>query len=579
MDKLITTLIHLLSERRDGLVLINGEWGIGKTYFLQHSFKELYDTKTIFYISLLGLTTLNDFKDKMLRVTYLDTTKEIEKLQEITGNVTSALTHEETSGKLANQLISVFSGAMRSYVLKDLVGLFIIDDLERISTSLRNEISTYCLQSYQENSNLDYILVGNFTSQSEVILDHKEKIISDEVSFSFNNIDEILTSRLNSLTSHYREVISSSITEFKINNLRTVNKIISKLMPLITIDNSTDSEIKTLTRSLCAHIILKEKFSYKEDDYQQNFFASSIKRLVNNSDENNDDTISEEEMDLLNITGYTTYNDLMVPYCFNSTSPQDIKPFIFKDKTIKKDDFPSLIRPERHEITETDYCDEIKKTILRLDIQKLSTWIISTNNYFRLSKLKYIPKIKEITSKKINEIKNSFSDDEILLYFNENYNTSEDIPFHVLAEDDNELHNFFLKKYQAIIKDRKIKSLITQMNNSGWSAIDLKIYQSDFKYSPIETLGIENIISGIKITWSVRDIQKFTDYLSSLYNFSNLCDYLSGELPYLNILYSKLNSYQKKITHSFRCGAIIELINCTKRIKLKLENSIANKKV
>ncbi|EKH1900549.1 hypothetical protein O4L63_003561, partial [Salmonella enterica subsp. enterica serovar Derby] len=38
MDKsaIISVLIRLLSEKREGLILLNGEWGVGKTFFLQH---------------------------------------------------------------------------------------------------------------------------------------------------------------------------------------------------------------------------------------------------------------------------------------------------------------------------------------------------------------------------------------------------------------------------------------------------------------------------------------------------------------------------------------------------------------
>ncbi|EOM3187238.1 ATP-binding protein, partial [Escherichia coli] len=61
-----------------------------------------------------------------------------------------------------------------------------------------------------------------------------------------------------------------------------------------------------------------------------------------------------------------------------------------------------------------------------------------------------------------------------------------------------------------------------KMNVNGWSAIDMDIYQSKFKFNPLETLDVNLIIHGIKNTWSIRDIQLFSNHLSSLYNFSNL---------------------------------------------------------
>ncbi|HAS1796882.1 TPA: ATP-binding protein, partial [Enterobacter cloacae] len=207
-DKIVSVLIRILEEKRDGLILINGEWGVGKTYFLQTEFKKYYSNKNHFYLSTLGLNSLQDFKDRMLSITYLNNPSEIRQLGELTSSAASVLTQEESTGKLTEQIISTFSGAMRDYVLKDLSGVFIIDDLERIPQPLRDEIATFCLQSYQNDNQLDFILVGNFSKQSDELLGHKEKVVSDEIYFSINNIAEILEKKLEPLEEKHRELIS-----------------------------------------------------------------------------------------------------------------------------------------------------------------------------------------------------------------------------------------------------------------------------------------------------------------------------------------------------------------------------------
>lgn len=63
-DTIVSVLIRILEEKRDGLILINGEWGVGKTYFLQTEFKKYYSSKNHFYLSTLGLNSLQDFKDR-----------------------------------------------------------------------------------------------------------------------------------------------------------------------------------------------------------------------------------------------------------------------------------------------------------------------------------------------------------------------------------------------------------------------------------------------------------------------------------------------------------------------------------
>lgn len=580
-ETIISVLIRVLNEKRDGLILINGEWGIGKTYFLQTEFKKYHTRVSHFYLSALGLNNLQDFKDRVLSVTYLESPLELKKLGDLASSATSALTQEESTGKLTEQIISTFSGAMRDYVLKDLSGVLIIDDLERISQSLRDEIATFCLQSYQSDNRLDFILVGNFSKQSSEFLNHKEKVISDEIYFSINNLTEILEEKLNPLDENNKEPITQIIVNFEENNLRIINRVISKLIPIFQEKSSeteiSDIDIKNLVTSLCAHIILKEKYFYQEDDFKNNYLTSSLKTLTN-SNEKEIDKISKEENNLLNITAYKNYNDLMIPYCFNMISHKDIIPYIFSSqKPLNKCDYAALKQPELYNISEEDYIKEINDAILKKTSPKLSTWLIATNNYHRLSKSGYIPRITGLSNKTIEKNKKSFSDDEIKTYFQESMPNIDNIPPSILKRDNDELHNYFLSKYIEITKKDKITKLKDKMNKIGWSAIDMDIYQSKFKFKLLETLDVNLITEGIKSTWSINDIQMFSNHLSSLYNFSNLADFLSGELPHLNKLYSSMSAYHKKIPKSFRRGAILELTECIKNVKECLEQSIALK--
>lgn len=580
-EAVISVLIRTLQENRDGLILINGTWGVGKTHFLQTEFRIFYSDVSHFYMSVLGLHSLQDFKDRVLSVTYLDNPEEIKKLGGVAASATSALTQEEGAGKLVEQITSLLSGAMKEYVLKDLSGVFIIDDLERIPQDLRDEIATYCLQNYQKHSKLDYILVGNFSSQSKEVLNHREKVISDEIYFSISNIYEFLDSKLICVDEQHKKLITDVILGFKENNLRIINRVIIKLLPLIEDelpDNKfSEVDMKNLVSSLCAHMILKEKFSYLESDFHTNYLTSSVKTLTANS-ENDEDEISKEESNLLNVANYSSYQNLMVPYCFNVISKRDILPYIFVTKeSLDKKDYAAITIPELSNINEKDYLLEIEKIIVKTESPELSTWLTATSNYLRLSESKYIPKIKGLKNKIIEDKKSKFSNEEIKLYFYQRYPNIDDIPLHILKRDGDDLHNYFLKKFEQIIKNEKIKSIKDKMISEGWSSINMDVYQSTFKFKILETLGVNEIISAVKTSWSVYDIRTFSNHLLSLYNFSNLSDFLADELPHLKKLYTALNYYKNRIESSFRRGAIIELVDNVKFVKDSLEKSIASK--
>lgn len=582
-ETVISVLIRILQEPRDGLILINGRWGVGKTHFLQYEFKKFYNNVSHFYMSALGLNSLQDFKDRMLSVTYLENSSEIEKLGVLTASATSALSQEESIGKLTDQVITIFSGAMRDYVLKDLSGIFIIDDLERIPKELRDEIATYCLQQYQKNRLLNYILVGNFSEQSEQILNHKEKVISDEIHFSVNNISEILAEKLKHQDEKRRDTITKVIIDFNETNLRIINRVVVKLLPLIDASEMDeevwDVDIKNLVSSLCAHIILKEKFAYQKDDYRENYLSSSLKTLSTTSDDKTKQ-MSKEESNLLNITAYKSYNNLMAPYCFNAISKSDILPYLFpRRQKLQKSDYAGLAQPELFDISEKDYLDEVEKVILKKDNPKLSMWLMATHNYIRLSQSNYLPKRKGLTKKVILSKKITFSDEEIKTYFSDLNPNIDDIPLHVLRRDNDDMHNFFVDKYKDIKNLEKINQLKDKMINEGWSAIDADIYQSKFKFKLLEKLNVDLIMSAIKTKWTIRDINTFSNHLASLYNFSNLSDFLSSELPHLRKLHSALSSYHKRISKSFRKGAIMQLTDTVGIVKKALEESITAKSI
>lgn len=581
-SNLVSVLIRLLNQTRDGLILINGNWGVGKTYFLQNELKNFYDEKTIFYMSTLGLNNLQDFKDRILSISYLDSSEEIKKIGELTASASAVVSQEEGVGKFTSQSLSFLTAKIQESVLKDLHAVYIIDDLERISIDLRNDIATYCLQSYQKNNSLDYILVGNFSDESREILNHKEKVISDEVSFLLNNLPDILEVKLKNVNEPEKKLINQVIIGFDVTNLRFINRVMDKLTPLLEVftteSETKETDIKNLVSSLCAHIILKEKFFYQVDEFHQRYISSSLKSLTI-KDEENDKTISKQENELLSITAYKSYDGMMAQYCFNVISHLDILPkLITRNPILKKEEYAGILQPELTEIPESDYCEEITKVILKDNNPTLATWLTATNNYQRLTKNKYISKSKGITNKIIEKNKKSFTDCEIESFFIESFDNINEIPLHILQKEDDELFNFFLNKFIKITQLNTITLLKKKMNDSGWNSVDLEIYQSDFKFKLLETFGLSDVVSGIKKSWGVEDIKLFTNHLSSLYNFSNLADYLSDELPFLNKLLGILRSHSKGIENSFRRGAIIELIKCIERVKELLENSIAQKK-
>lgn len=235
--------IHLLEKRRDGLVLINGSWGSGKTHYINNIFPKIYTSKTIYYISLLGIQSLSDFKSRIIDIVYLENMDELERAVSITSNGLSVSTGNSRSAGIIDKIIKSLTSSVKESVLSNLSGLFIIDDVERITNqSVLNEIIGYCHNLYSESDEgkLDYLLVGNFTNEHENKIEHQEKLISDVLFFepSREDLNDIISEKNNFLTPEHLTIFLNILMKYEIKNLRIVNRITDKLKPIYSLRNN-----------------------------------------------------------------------------------------------------------------------------------------------------------------------------------------------------------------------------------------------------------------------------------------------------------------------------------------------------
>jgi len=164
------TIIRTLELNLEGLILVNGYWGTGKTYYFSNDFRELYSHKPVFYISTLGINTFSDFKERLIATTYLDISPEITDLKNGVSSILNS--YQENSGEAFNNIVGIFGNAAKEKFLEELTGTFIIDDIERIDSDVCQKILTYCLQhlqkinSREQSNKVKYIIIGNSDSRN-----------------------------------------------------------------------------------------------------------------------------------------------------------------------------------------------------------------------------------------------------------------------------------------------------------------------------------------------------------------------------------------------------------------------------
>ncbi|HAT3761415.1 TPA: hypothetical protein I8633_003168, partial [Citrobacter freundii] len=148
-SNLIVKIIHLLETKRDGLILIDGKWGTGKTYFVKNTLPFYYDLNPFFYISLLGVKSLADFKAKIIDCYYLQDLNTLKSGLDTISGIGSISSGSPASANVLNSVFNSIGSSVKENILSKLSGIFILDDIERVNDPLlENEILTYCHSLY-----------------------------------------------------------------------------------------------------------------------------------------------------------------------------------------------------------------------------------------------------------------------------------------------------------------------------------------------------------------------------------------------------------------------------------------------
>lgn len=176
-DEIVDILINYVDESiYDYAVMIDGEWGCGKTYFIKKRLytelekhekekaqnQEGYKPKGIIYLSLYGVKSLEEVSKQILMESYYvksgDAKGIIRKWTEITGKMLPVLFDIiKTKTGLELEAENVSNAAEGFFSVKD--SILIFDDLERCNCPV-NEVLGY-INTYVEHEGMKVIIIAN----------------------------------------------------------------------------------------------------------------------------------------------------------------------------------------------------------------------------------------------------------------------------------------------------------------------------------------------------------------------------------------------------------------------------------
>jgi len=222
---------YIKTENADYSILINGDWGSGKSFFYEHSIKKLIAKEKYkpIYISLNGISDISSLQTEFfLKIISALTGKE-NKTMLVMGKLFSNVANVATKFFLKSTVddivkdIKVDSFNYSNYVI-------CFDDLERCKLPI-DEILGF-INNYVEHHKLKTIIIGNEKeiAEQEKYHQQKEKVVGRVLSFQLDSntiLDAILSkyeqhSDFSQLLENNRKYVQSILIEYEISNLRTL---------------------------------------------------------------------------------------------------------------------------------------------------------------------------------------------------------------------------------------------------------------------------------------------------------------------------------------------------------------------
>lgn len=275
-------------------VLINGKWGVGKTWFISRIEKKLRTKhKNVIYISLNGVSKKDAIDDEIFRFLHpFWTDKKVKFLGRVASGLVKATFKIDLNGDgSADERVNL---SIPSVNINDLLEkgenlILIFDDVERCQIPI-SEILGY-INYFVEHLNSKVILIGNEEeiSKKEInknYYNEKEKIIgttfifSGDISSAFDSIiEEFLDDKFKEKILNFKKEIIEVYNLSKHNNIRVLKQSIHEFNRLFQTKIFQDDDVllKEVLRIFLIFSIENKKHG----------FEGNILKFKNNNDEEN----------------------------------------------------------------------------------------------------------------------------------------------------------------------------------------------------------------------------------------------------------------------------------------------------
>lgn len=600
-------------------ILLNGEWGCGKTYFVKN--KILSEIEDSVYVSLYGLSNTSDINKKILYSIMnkkMKMNKKVKKGSKILGSgyrsFSSAISSifkiplPDAKSIDVTELMSNFIDVSKK--------LIIFDDLERVNISI-NEVLGF-INDYVEHKNVKCIIVANENEIEKLNIDnnYELKIIScldNNIEYgekkkvnSWQNDDTAVKTKIEDIkkrvnktynTENKYKLIKEKLIGKTIDYVPNMEKIINNLSEKYVKNNKYYEYLKsqknllveTLKKDNCYNIrtvifllneyesifnqIKKQKYAEKEDRILELTFINTInmsvllkngvkiKQKLNGAKYSGATSFTDDR--LQKKTDYFTAFDFISDYLSSSSlnlsqMRNTLNQYITVEieNALPKDD-PYFNLEAYWELEDGEIKEYLDKMIQNFHYE----YQVFPKLLRIVSGLEVIGLFPDNIKQLVNLMKKSLIDNKV-----------DYIDFHTMLNDQKtvDVYNKYSKEFNDIINQNRNKNssdtIIAILLSENWGE---KLYNLYIKNNVIHGEGFLNkldvnlIIENIKIC-STKDIFYFKYTIDNVYHFGNIKDFYMMDRENLELLIERINKMNKTKfgkTKIYALDLLVETLN------------------
>jgi hypothetical protein len=566
MTQLPEVITSLLDDHSfPSMVRLDGEWGVGKTYFVENDLRPYLaenGRKTVFF-SLTGINSLDDFRDKLISNVFFSEKFDEGLIRKLAGSAFSVLDSSGDNGGLIASVLKGSAGVAKHSLLNKLSDVVVIlDDLERVNdANLEAAIVGDCLQLTNDND-LEFIFIMN-SEESSIDPAMLEKAFSDRVYFkrSLPEVVKIAFEQYDYFDSYSSQLIEL-VDKYNFYNLRVLKRVSNRLKQIFDLIKNEDELDLTSSMEVLVNQAITISYLFYSCGKSVDEISSGLDYTKNLLPP---DTNEEDEFKQFRTLHTPTME--LIEYCCG-----------------KRHTVPSVCSIGRVFSKECPIDRFMFERPYQLDLITFNELLSKTDNYLFNQKEVALTKWFQACEHYRYLLENGFVSGDVSDFLKQLEKLANEKVFdgadlerrsRNLTLSTEHIEQVFSKHREKWIatNNQTIKDSLYARTMDSWANVDQEFYRNYRSQAFIRLFSAEKWIQAID-NWPIPDIGLFSNYLFEAYRPMNIASFYIEDVDTMSVLRNKLKDQINEMDAGLPKGSRVLVIKALESGLAKMSNNV-----